>query len=283
MSLTRRRFTQILASTLFLHHLPSFAQSVKFWASLTLPEAQHITRIVSAGAPADLLLLAVAPEKMVGFSSFDFARQALIPLPEHIRQFPRLGRLAGRASTLSLEGLMALHPDLVVDCGNTDETWISQARQVSEQTQIPWLLLNGKLQERLKATEQLEKLGILHLATRRWNTLSGGERQLALIARALVQQPRLLLLDEPASSLDFGHQIQLLDTLAQLKNNGMTMLMSTHHPLHANAIADSIIQVEPDGRVTQGLPTEQLTTKKLAALYRVSADQIHHHLSAIKH
>ncbi|MDF7729426.1 ABC transporter ATP-binding protein, partial [Enterobacter hormaechei subsp. steigerwaltii] len=67
-------------------------------------------------------------------------------------------------------------------------------------------------QERLKATEQLEKLGILHLATRRWNTLSGGERQLTLIARALVQQPRLLLLDEPASSLDFGHQIQLLDT-----------------------------------------------------------------------
>ena len=116
MSLTRRRFTQILASTLFLHHLPSFAQSVKFWASRTLPEAQNITRIVSAGAPADLLLLAV------GFSSFDFARQALIPLPEHIRQFPRLGRLAGRASTLSLEGLMALHPDLVVDCGNTDET-----------------------------------------------------------------------------------------------------------------------------------------------------------------
>ncbi|MBE8058702.1 iron ABC transporter substrate-binding protein, partial [Escherichia coli] len=88
MSLTRRRFTQILASTLFLHHLPSFAQSVKFWASLTLPEAQNITRIVSAGAPADLLLLAVAPEKMVGFSSFDFARQALIPLSEHIRQLP---------------------------------------------------------------------------------------------------------------------------------------------------------------------------------------------------
>lgn len=104
MSLTRRRFTQILASTLFLHHLPSFAQSVKFWASLTLPEAQNITRIVSAGAPADLLLLAVAPEKMVGFSSFDFARQALIPLPAH-SPVPQAGTtrrarqhtLAGRA------------------------------------------------------------------------------------------------------------------------------------------------------------------------------------------
>ncbi|MDW4800283.1 iron ABC transporter substrate-binding protein, partial [Escherichia coli] len=78
-----------------------------------LPEAHHITRSVSAGAPADLQMMADAPVKMVGFSSFDFARQALIPLPEHIRQFPRLGRLAGRASTLSLEGLMALHPDLV--------------------------------------------------------------------------------------------------------------------------------------------------------------------------
>ncbi|WDB72520.1 ABC transporter ATP-binding protein [Escherichia albertii] len=137
--------------------------------------------------------------------------------------------------------------------------------------------------ERVIATEQLDKMGISHLAARRWNTLSGGERQLALIARALVQQPRLLLLDEPASSLDFGHQIQLLDTLTQLKSDGMTMLMSTHHPLHANAIADSVIRIETDGHVSQGLPTEQLTTDKLATLYRVSADQIHHHLSAIKH
>lgn len=110
MSLTRRRFTQILASTLFLHHLPSFAQSVKFWASLTLPEAQNITRIVSAGAPADLLLLAVAPEKMVGFSSFDFARQALIPLPEHIRQFPRLDDSPGAPAHSRWKGLWRYIP-----------------------------------------------------------------------------------------------------------------------------------------------------------------------------
>ncbi len=156
MSLTRRTFAQALASTLLLHPLPSFAQSVKFWASLTLPEAKTITRIVSAGAPADLLLLTVAPEKLVGFSSFDFARQASIPLPDAIRQLPKLGRLAGRASTLSLEGLMALRPDLVIDCGNTDETWVSQARQMSEQTQIPWLLLSGKLEQ---SAEQIETLG----------------------------------------------------------------------------------------------------------------------------
>ena len=99
-----------------------------------------------------------------------------------------------------------------------------------------------------------------------------------LIARALAQRPRLLLLDEPASSLDFGHQIRLLDTLVTLKKTGMALLMSTHHPLHARAIADSVVRVESDGQVSQGAPERQLAADNLAALYRVSPTQIHRHL-----
>lgn len=132
--------------------------------------------------------------------------------------------------------------------------------------------------ERDQAYQQLEALGIDHLANRQWNALSGGERQLVLIARALVQRPRVLLLDEPASSLDFGHQISLLDRLQTLKKSGMTLLMATHHPLHARAIADSVVRIEPDGLVTQGDPQSQLDTERLAALYQVTPEQIHHHL-----
>ncbi|MEF3090522.1 iron ABC transporter ATP-binding protein [Enterobacter sp. 10-1] len=132
--------------------------------------------------------------------------------------------------------------------------------------------------ERSIAYAQLEALGIAHLAERNWATLSGGERQLTLIARALVQRPRLLLLDEPASSLDFGHQIRLLDTLRQLRQTGMTLFMATHHPLHALAIADSVIAVEPNGLVTQGTAEQQLSPGNLATLYGVTPAQIRHHL-----
>lgn len=95
MPLTRRMFTQALASTLLLYHLPSFAQPVKFWASPMLPDAKKITRIVSAGAPADLLLLAVAPEKLVGFSSLTLPAKRLFHYPRRFAIYLNLGGLPG--------------------------------------------------------------------------------------------------------------------------------------------------------------------------------------------
>lgn len=158
MPFTRRRFLQALLSSGLFPCLPGFAAAPQTLAVGHIPAPSGIQRIISAGAPADLLLLATAPEKLLGFSSFDFSRSGLPFLPEALSQLPKLGRLAGRATTLSTEKLLSLQPDLIVDCGTADETWASQARRISEMTQIPWMLIKGELHT---CAAQLQAMGAL--------------------------------------------------------------------------------------------------------------------------
>ncbi|EPG7578943.1 ABC transporter ATP-binding protein [Providencia sp. PROV032] len=131
--------------------------------------------------------------------------------------------------------------------------------------------------EKNLAYQQLKHLGIAHLATRLYSTLSGGEKQLVLIARALIQKPLLLIMDEPAASLDFGNQIRLLEQIEKLKSHGMTILMSTHHPQHAAAIADNVILLDKRNKARQGLSNSMLTLTNLAALYNVDERSIQAH------
>lgn len=146
MPCSRRTFLQALSLTLCLPNLKGWASTAAPAFTLgSIPAPATIQRIVSAGAPADMLLLATAPEKLLGFSSFDFSRLPHPPLAQEFAHLRKLGRLAGRASTLSLETLVALAPDLIVDCGNADENWISQARRVGARSGIPWVLISGTL------------------------------------------------------------------------------------------------------------------------------------------
>ncbi|ENU1228721.1 ABC transporter ATP-binding protein [Providencia rettgeri] len=131
--------------------------------------------------------------------------------------------------------------------------------------------------EKNLAYQQLKHLGIAHLAPRLYSTLSGGEKQLVLIARALIQKPLLLIMDEPAASLDFGNQIRLLEQIEKLKSHGMTILMSTHHPQHAAAIADNVILLDKRNKARQGLSNSMLTLTNLAALYNVDERSIQVH------
>lgn len=131
--------------------------------------------------------------------------------------------------------------------------------------------------EQADALEQLQKLGIAHLATRLYSTLSGGEKQLVLIARALIQKPQLLIMDEPAASLDFGNQIRLLQHVQGLKQHGITVLMSTHHPQHAAAIADHVILLDKHHQARQGSTQSMLTLTNLAELYNIDAPSITAH------
>ncbi|MDO1708322.1 ABC transporter ATP-binding protein, partial [Escherichia coli] len=83
------------------------------------------------------------------------------------------------------------------------------------------------------------------------------------------QKPIMLIMDEPAASLDFGNQIRLLKQIEQLKADGITVLMSTHHPQHAAAIADNVILLDKHAGVRQGSAESMLTLTNLARLYSI--------------
>ncbi|MCE1169957.1 MAG: ABC transporter ATP-binding protein [Azovibrio sp.] len=124
-------------------------------------------------------------------------------------------------------------------------------------------------EDREIAAAALEQVGIPHLAERPYTEISGGERQLALIARALAQGARLLIMDEPATGLDYGHQLRLLERLGQLAAAGYGVLMSTHHPEHALLASTRVLLLE-NGRIRAAGPPEQvLNPANLQALYDI--------------
>ncbi|MBP2366922.1 ABC transporter ATP-binding protein [Pseudonocardia parietis] len=117
------------------------------------------------------------------------------------------------------------------------------------------------------AADALARVGLDHLAQRPFTQLSGGERQMVLIARALVSGCQTLVLDEPASALDLRNQGRVLAVLDSLAREGMAIVMTTHHPDHALRVAGStMLIVDPDD-VRLGDTTDLLTGETLSELY----------------
>ena len=119
------------------------------------------------------------------------------------------------------------------------------------------------------ADRVLETLGIRDLAARGINEISGGERQLALIARAMAQQAKILLMDEPTASLDYGNQFRLLRQVRQLADSGYTVLLSTHNPEHAFRFATDVLVLREGGVRVFGPAAETLTEELLREIYRI--------------
>ena len=103
-------------------------------------------------------------------------------------------------------------------------------------------------------------------------TLSGGEQQMTLIARALVQEPEFIMMDEPTSNLDYGNQIQVLKRVVELKNSGKGVVMITHSPDQAFLCADEAVLFFRDGSVVSGEVREVLTGEKISRLYGVEIE-----------
>lgn len=123
--------------------------------------------------------------------------------------------------------------------------------------------------DRAVAAAMLERLGIAHLAERDFPRISGGERQLVLIARALAQEPAILVLDEPTASLDFGNQRLILDTVRRLSGQGLSIVLSTHHPDEAFAVANKAALLRAGALLAAGPVPATLTEDSLTALYGV--------------
>jgi iron complex transport system ATP-binding protein len=123
--------------------------------------------------------------------------------------------------------------------------------------------------DRSIAMECLEILDMAHLADRPFNELSGGERQMVIIARALAQEARFMILDEPASNLDYGNQVRVIRKIRELARRSIGVLMATHHPDHAFMTA-SRVAVLSNGRLCHnGTPDEMLTPETLKSVYGV--------------
>jgi iron complex transport system ATP-binding protein len=126
--------------------------------------------------------------------------------------------------------------------------------------------------DRERAEEALEQLGLSRLADAIYTQISGGERQLTLIARALAQAAPLLVMDEPTASLDFGNQVRVLEQVTALARSGIGVLLSTHDPDQAFQCADRVALLRGGDLIAQGAPEAVLTREHLRDLYGVEVE-----------
>ncbi len=128
--------------------------------------------------------------------------------------------------------------------------------------------------DRAVAGAALERFGIDRLALRPYTEISGGERQLVLLARALAQEPQFIVLDEPTASLDFGNQGKVIAEIKALAGSGHGVLFTTHDPNHALRAADRAYLLRDGTRIAEGPVNSVLNRERLEELYRAPVEQL---------
>ena len=129
----------------------------------------------------------------------------------------------------------------------------------------------GKKQRKL-VEAALEKLGIIHLSQRSYGKLSGGERQLTLIARAIAQQAKIIIMDEPSASLDFGNRIHVMQVVKSLAKDGYCIIQSTNDPEQAYMYSDKILALYNGNLLSWGSPEETINEEVISKLYGVDVE-----------
>ncbi len=153
----------------------------------------------------------------------------------------------------------------------TDLTFPFRVREVVAMGRTPYLRRwqnEGEEDERI-VDRVMDRTETAHLADRDVTTLSGGELQRVTLARALAQQPRLLLLDEPTTSLDLRHQFDVIEILEDLVSQGVTVLTALHDLNLAAAVCTTLVLLRAGQVYVMGTPEEVLTVETIRAVYEV--------------
>ncbi|KNZ40369.1 ABC transporter ATP-binding protein [Acetobacterium bakii] len=120
-----------------------------------------------------------------------------------------------------------------------------------------------------KAWEALEILKISHLGERHYTQISGGERQMVLIARALTQDAPILIMDEPTSNLDFGNQMKVMEHIGRLRDDNYAIVITTHSPDQVLHYGDQVMVFHKGNLTKIGNPQEIMTSQLLKDIYDV--------------
>lgn len=202
----RRRFIKTCISTVVCCAVPSwlFAQknnNLLFAPQNALPLVKIPQRILSAGRVADVLLMALCPEKLIGIAT-EIKEERKHYFSPSIRDIPYTGRLAGRGSTMSLEKVVALAPDVIIDVGNVNDTFLSTAEKVYWQTQIPYVLIDGRLAD---TPQQLLQLGAILGVEQRARELADYAIEILTLTQNICHDKKLkVYLGRSADGLETG-------------------------------------------------------------------------------
>ncbi|WP_321423656.1 ABC transporter ATP-binding protein [uncultured Methanobacterium sp.] len=122
------------------------------------------------------------------------------------------------------------------------------------------------------AEKALEKFGISHMRDKPYTTLSGGEQQLVFFARVIAQEPRILVLDEPTSHLDFGNQLKTLDIISTLASEGLSVVMTSHFPDHAFISSNKVAILKDKNFMAIGKPEEVINRENMEKAYGIHVE-----------
>lgn len=220
---------------------------------------------VSFSAEAGELLAVLGPN---GVGKSTLFRCIMGLLPRYDGEITVNGKAANEIAIREMAKIVAYIPQShapVFNYSVFDVVLMGTSAQVSA--------VNTPRRKQLELAESaIDRLGVTHLRDRGYMQISGGERQLVLIARALAQNAKILVMDEPTSSLDYGNQIRILSQIKKLTVEGYTVIQSTHNPDQAFLFADKVLALLDGHIIKYGTPYEVISGDLIKKLYNVDVE-----------